>query len=250
MVGSNSGIGPTDSNQDIVIRDRMTVDLIDIMGSDYSICHAARVSTTAGNSSLTKDDGCNGLIRYLMRNRHGTPFEHAALTFLIEAPIFVTRQLLKHRAGVSINEESGRYHDFRPIFYVPLNSSRPLGQSGRPADYDYLPGTDDQRGLINTRVRQLLADSWMVYTELRSAGISKEVARMNLPLCTFSTIYITLNPRSLMHLLSLRTLNNQAQYVSHPQWETDQVAKGMEETLGAKFPHTYAAFNEFGRVAP
>ena len=73
---------------------------------------------------------------------------------------------------------------------------------------------------------------------------------MNLPLCTFSSIYITLNPRSLMHLLSLRTLNEDARYISHPQWETDQVAQGMEETLRVRFPSTYAAFNEFEEWRP
>lgn len=218
------------------------------MGSDYSICHAARVST-AGVASRDADAGCAGLIRYLMRNRHGTPFEHASMTFLVEAPIFVTRQLLKHRAGVSINEESGRYRDFRPVFYMPP-ADRPLGQTGRAGDYEYVPGTDEQRSLLDTKVREFLADAWRLYSQLRSAGISKEVARMNLPLCTFSSLYMTVNPRSLMHLLSLRTVDEQARYVSHPQRETDQVARAMEEFFRVRFPWTHEAFNEFGRIAP
>jgi thymidylate synthase (FAD) len=237
------------TGESIVIRDTITVDLVDAMGSDYSICHAARVST-AGAASQNADAGCANLIRYLMRNRHGTPFEHASMTFLVEAPIFVTRQLLKHRVGVSINEESGRYRDFRPVFYVPLHPDRPLGQTGRAADYEYVPGTDEQRALLDTRVREFLADAWRLYAHLRSAGVSKEVARMNLPLCTFSSLYITVNPRSLMHLLSLRTVDERARFASHPQRETDQVARGMEEFFRVRFPWAHAAFNEFGRIAP
>lgn len=238
-----------EQDEPIVIRDTISVDLVDAMGSDHSICHAARVSTV-GAASQSADAGCVGLIKYLMRNRHGTPFEHASMTFLIEAPIFVTRQLLKHRAGVSINEESGRYRDFRPVFYVPLHSGRPLSQTGRAADYEYVPGTAEQHTLVDTKVREFLADAWRLYTQLRTAGVSKEVARMNLPLCTFSSLYMTVNPRSLMHLLSLRTVDERARFASNPQWETDQVARGMEELLRVRFPWTHAAFNEFGRVAP
>jgi thymidylate synthase (FAD) len=73
---------------------------------------------------------------------------------------------------------------------------------------------------------------------------------MNLPLCTFSSLYMTMNPRSLMHFLSLRTTDERSRYASHPQWETDQVARGMEESFRARFPWTHAAFNEYGRVAP
>ena len=73
---------------------------------------------------------------------------------------------------------------------------------------------------------------------------------MNLPLCTFSSLYMTVNPRSLMHLLSLRTVDERARYVSHPQWETDQVARAMEEFFRVRFPWTHEAFNEFGRIAP
>jgi thymidylate synthase (FAD) len=236
-------------NEAIVVSGAIEVEVVDVMGSDYSICHAARVST-AGKDAQRGNNGCEGLIRFLMRNRHGTPFEHAAMTFLVEAPIFVTRQLLKHRAGVSINEESGRYRDFLPVFYVPLDESRPLGQTGRAADYEYVQGTAAQRALLDTETRHLLGESWRVYSKLRAAGISKEVARMNLPLCTFSSIYMTLNPRSLMHFLSLRTIDDKARYASHPQWETAQVARRMEEFFSTQFPWTHAAFNEFGRVAP
>jgi thymidylate synthase (FAD) len=249
MPDASDDIDTGEQVESIVIRDTISVDLVDAMGSDHSICHAARVST-AGAASKSADAGCAGLIRYLMRNRHGTPFEHASMTFLVEAPIFVTRQLLKHRAGVSINEESGRYRDFRPVFYVPLQPDRPLSQTGRAADYDYVPGTDEQHMLLNAKVREFLAGAWSLYRQLRTAGVSKEVARMNLPLCTFSSLYITVNPRSLMHLLSLRTMDERARFASHPQWETDQVARGMEELLRVRFPWTHAAFNEFGRVAP
>ncbi|WP_346742675.1 FAD-dependent thymidylate synthase [Spongiactinospora sp. TRM90649] len=222
--------------------------LVDAVGSDAGVCRAARVSTRGTEAVDSAADA--GLIRYLMRNRHGSPFEHNSLTFHIEAPIFVTRQLLKHRIGVSINEESGRYREFRPIFYSPLDENRPLTQTGKASEYRYAPGSPAQRALVGAELTAVFEAAWKAYREIIAAGVSREVARMCLPLATFSSLFLTLNARSLMHLLSLRTLADGARYPSSPQWETHRVAVLMEEFFAERFPLTHAAFDEYGRVSP
>lgn len=103
-------------------RSDVTVGLVKSAASDSDVLFAARVST-AGEQSLeevTKDpERSKGLINYLMRDRHGSPFEHNSMTFFISAPIFVFREFMRHRVGWSYNEESGRYRELEPVFYVP-----------------------------------------------------------------------------------------------------------------------------------
>lgn len=244
-----AGIEREPAGQVVSFRSDILVDLVEVTGSDSTVAAAARVSTRASQRRPAPERDA-GLINYLMRNRHGTPFEHNYLSFYVEAPIFVTRQMLKHRIGVSINEESGRYRQFRPVFYVPTDRTRPLVQVGRPGDYGYNPGTDAQWNLMTEAVREVLTLSWSLYQRLLHAGISNEVARMNLPLCTFSSLQISFNTRSLMHFISLRGNALDAAYVSHPQWETAQVAAAMEEHFNRAFPLVHTAFVEYGRVAP
>jgi thymidylate synthase (FAD) len=126
---------------EIITRDDFDVDLIDVMGSDQSITHAAKVSTLGADSLDTETSV--GLINFLMKNRHGTPFEHASMTFRVTAPIFVWREFHRHRIGFSYNEESGRYKQLDPVFYVP-SSERNLIQEGKPGHYVYVPGTVQQ----------------------------------------------------------------------------------------------------------
>ena len=99
----------------LTFRSDMTVELTQSMASDEAVLKAARVSTGAGSTSAEKDAG---LINYLMRDRHGSPFEHNSFTFYIEAPIFVFREFMRHRIA-SYNEESGRYKELKPVFYFP-----------------------------------------------------------------------------------------------------------------------------------
>ena len=117
---------------DIKYRSDMTVELVQSMGSDEMVAMSARVSTGAGASTPEKDAG---LINYLMRDRHGSPFEHNAFTFYIEAPIFVFREFMRHRIA-SYNEESGRYKELEPVFYVP-DMKRKLIQKGKPGAYEF-----------------------------------------------------------------------------------------------------------------
>src|ERR1700759_4775016 len=126
-------------------RSDMTVELVKASASDSDVLWAARVSTR-GEQSLD-DAGADparssGLINYLMRDRHGSPFEHSTMTFLVSAPIFVFREFMRHR-GWSYNEESGRCRKVDPVFYVP-GPARKLVQEGKPGKYVFVSGTGEQ----------------------------------------------------------------------------------------------------------
>jgi thymidylate synthase (FAD) len=130
---------------EIVFRDDVTVELVKSSASDADVIWAARVST-AGETSLDEinknADRSAGLIDYLARERHGSPFEHTSFTFFISAPIFVFREFMRHRIA-SYNEESGRYRELKPVFYIP-SKDRKLIQVGKTGHYTFEPGTDAQ----------------------------------------------------------------------------------------------------------
>lgn len=231
----------------IRLRSDFDVDLVTSMGSDELICKAARVSTLGAASIDSKES--SGLIKFLMSNRHGTPFEHSSMLFRISAPIVVWREFMRHRIGISYNEQSGRYMELEPVFYMPP-FDRDLVQVGKPGHYDFVRGEEWQ---YRTTKRQLTASyefAWRHYKGLLAQGIAKEVARMCLPVSIYSTAYVTLNPRSLMHFLSLRTKHKDSTFPSFPMWEINQVANQMEEHFSVLFPATWNAFCDSGRVAP
>lgn len=233
-------------------RDYVTAELVQHAGNDAAVIAAARVSTQGGKSleSLGIDAAeAEGLIRFLMRNRHGTPFEHNSLTFFVEAPIFVFREFHRHRIGWSYNEESGRYKQLAPVFYVP-GRDRNLQQIGKPGHYDFVPGTDVQYKFTRDTIEGHSRQTYIDYEDLLSAGVAKEVARAVLPVNIFSSMYATCNVRSLMAFLSLRTKHEDSAYPSFPQREIEMVAEKMEQAFADLFPITYASFNAFGRVAP
>ena len=223
------------------------------VGNDRAVLAAARVSTQGVESMSALDaaepDASTGLIRFLMKNRHGTPFEHNSFTFLVEAPIFVFREFHRHRIGWSYNEESGRYKQLAPTFYLP-SPNRNLVQVGRPGAYHYDPGTIEQYELTTEAIKLSCADSYGAYQRMLDAGIAREIARSVLPLNIFTSMYATCNVRSLMAFLSLRTNRPEAHFPSKPQREIEMVAELMEQHFAARFPITYDAFCEFGRVAP
>jgi thymidylate synthase (FAD) len=218
-----------------------------LAGSDEMICKAARVSTL-GSASLETGEA-RGLINYLMSNRHGSPFEHGNMTFLVEAPLFVAREFMRHRIGWSYNETSGRYKELEPLFYVP-GPDRDLVQQGKPGEYTFVPGTPEQWELLNEVTDEVLHVTWGAYERMLREGIAKEVARNVLPLNLFTSFYATCNPRSLMHYLSLRTKEDNATFPSYPLREIEMVAEQMEFAFGTYFPLTYKAWNKAGRVAP
>jgi thymidylate synthase (FAD) len=229
----------------LTFRADMTVELKQSVASDEAVLMAARVSTGAGSTTPDKDAG---LINYLMRDRHGSPFEHNAFTFYIEAPIFVFREFMRHRIA-SYNEESGRYKELKPVFYVP-HIGRPLVQVGKPGAYEFEEGTHFQYATVVAGVQGTCSQAWADYQAMLDAEVAREIARIVLPLNIYSSMYVTMNARSLMNFLSLRTKREGTHFPSFPQREIEMVAEKMEEFFAETMPLTYAAFNNNGRVAP
>ncbi|MFE7651023.1 FAD-dependent thymidylate synthase [Streptomyces phaeoluteigriseus] len=241
-----------DDESKIELRSDVTVELVKHTASDADVLFAARVSTAGEQSldELKKDpERSKGLINYLMRDRHGSPFEHNSMTFFISAPIFVFREFMRHRAGWSYNEESGRYRELQPVFYVP-GGSRKLVQQGRPGKYVFVEGSEDQRELVGRTMEDSYRQAYSAYQEMLAAGVAREVARAVLPVGLFSSMYATCNARSLMHFLGLRTQHELAKVPSFPQREIEMVGEKMEAEWAQLMPLTYAAFNANGRVAP
>lgn len=233
---------------DITTRSDVTAKLVNISANDAMVAKAARVSTT-GKQSAADALPAEGLINFLMRDRHGSPFEHNSFTFLVEAPIFVAREHMRHRAGWSYNEESGRYKELEGVFYVP-DKERALLQEGKAGAYSFKSGSDTHFARMASNMLVVYDDAFGAYKDMLKAGIAREVARMVLPVGTFTSYYATCNARSLMHFLSLRTISEDAQYPSFPQREIEMVAEAMEREFRQSMPHTHAAFVKHGRVAP
>jgi thymidylate synthase (FAD) len=229
------------------LRSDMTVKLVNSMASDSAVTMAARVSTGASVSSSDSSREA-GLINYLMRDRHGSPFEHNSFTFYVEAPIFVFREFQRHRMA-SYNEESGRYKELSPVFYTPAQE-RNLIQVGKTGAYEFIAGDDKQYGIVKSEIYTATRNAYESYKTMLDAGIAREVARMVLPLNIYSSMYVTINARALMNFLSLRTMREGTHFPSFPQREIEMVAELMEEVFAEKMPFTYEAFNKNGRVAP
>lgn len=261
----------------------MSVDLIDIMGSDDAIIDAARTSVRSsfrsrgGSEAAAARDAwvqkqidsadhevteeqCRawrdqaqkkdfGLINMLMRDRHGSPFEHAVIKVRVEAPIFVFREWHRHRIA-SYNEMSGRYVELPPRFYIP-GDDRPLRQIGKPGAYTFEAGTEEQTSLTREEYMKSCIQAWESYQRMLNAGVAKEVARGVLPVTLYSQMYATMNLRSLMNFLSLRTKTKENSAVkSFPQHEISMAADKLEDIFFEHFPWTYVAFQDNGRIAP
>ncbi len=236
---------------DVEFRSDVTVELVRAAAQDADVLFAARVSTK-GEHSL-EDVGADaersqGLINYLMRDRHGSPFEHNSMTFFVSAPIFVFREFMRHRIA-SYNEESGRYRELRPVFYVPA-PERKLVQEGKPGAYDFVDGTPEQYETAVREITEACEAAYSAYQVMLEAGIAREVARSVLPVGTYSSMYVTMNARALMNFLSLRTKRPDSAFPSFPQREIEMVADKMEAYWAELMPLTHAAFERNGRVAP
>jgi len=242
---------------EIKFRSDVTVELVRSSASDSDVLFAARVSTqgeqtlaaAASRVDASEDEKrSKGLINYLMRDRHGSPFEHNSLTFYVQAPIFVFREFQRHRIA-SYNEESGRYKELSPVFYVP-GPDRNLIQIGKTGSYDFIPGTAEQTALVEQESRTASIQAYEAYQRMLEAGVAREVARIILPLNIYSSMYVTMYARALMNFLSLRTKREGTHFPSFPQREIEMCAEKMEDFWAELMPYTYAAFNENGRVAP
>ncbi|MFM8620907.1 MAG: FAD-dependent thymidylate synthase [Candidatus Nanopelagicaceae bacterium] len=236
---------------EIIFRDDVTVELVKSSASDADVIWAARVST-AGEQSIEslKDDPekSAGLINYLARERHGSPFEHTSFTFFISAPIFVFREFMRHRIA-SYNEESGRYRELKPVFYIP-SRERKLIQVGRTGHYTFEDGTKEQYELMVSEMKRAYTAAYEAYQKMLDAGIAREVARATLPVATYSSMYVSMNARALMNFLSLRTTAEGSHFPSYPQREIEMVGEKMEAFFKEKMPLVHAAFNKSGRVSP
>lgn len=248
MQTTNDPESPT--MQQVVLSSEITVELVAGQSTDDDIVRAARVSTYGSGSfeRSTNAEGAKGLIRFLMRNRHGSPFEHTFFTFYVHAPVFAVRHLMRHRTW-SFNEESARYRELEPTFYQP-DSSRLLRQSGKPGHYIFHQGSQDDYQVVLEQTRRSYTTAWSAYQAMLEQGVAREVSRLVLPNAIYTSVYATCNARALMTFLSLRTLREDSLFPSFPQHEISVIAEKMERYFEKMLPLTQQAFNDARRVAP
>lgn len=250
-----NGVRSTAPTPQIETTDKITVRLVQKMGGDHMVAAAAKVSTSGEESlqfaSPDHADANAGLINYLMQHRHGTPFEHASVTFFVHAPIFVWREWHRHRIGFSYNEESARYKQLKPVFWLPGSDRKIVPAtdhtSARPK---FQRGNDGQYFFLCDSLKDSYRVAYATYQHLIESGFAKEVARACLPVAIYSSCWVTCNPRSLMAFLSLRTHEPDAKFISYPQAEIEAGARAAEAILKEGWPLTHSAFVKHGRVAP
>ena len=215
------------------VLDHGFVRLVDYMGGDARIVAAARVSFSAGTKTVRED---KALIGYLLRNEHTSPFEQVVLTFHCKMPIFVARQWIRHRTA-RVNEMSGRYSTMRNEFYLPetdqLRTQSRTNKQGR-SDED-LSAEEKQQVLEMLNKNQVAA--YESYERLLGAGLARELARINLPLSTYTEWYWQIDLRNLFHFLNLRLS-------AHAQYEIRKYAEVMVGITRKVAPVAYEAFEE------
>jgi thymidylate synthase (FAD) len=223
------------------VLDHGKVELRDSMADDLSVVNAARVSFSVYKDAMERQD--EHLIHFLMREKHGTPFEHAVFKFYIKCPIFVAREWMRHRIS-SYNEMSMRYYVPENIdFYVPEMSAI-RSQTGKPGSYDFEEIAEDGiKDEIKGEMAALYDAAYESYQTLLDLGVAKELARSVLPVGQYTEFIWTVNARSLMNFISLRNSSN-------AQHEIREYAVHIEEIFGILMPVTYNAFIEHRRVAP
>jgi thymidylate synthase (FAD) len=229
------GIAP----KTIEVLDHGFVRLDDAMASDLSVVNAARVSFARRKEEM--DDSDAGLIRFLMRERHGTPFEHNAFRFHVRTPLFVAREWFRHRIG-SYNEFSMRYAKATDEFYVPaLEDVRT--QVGKPGSYSFEPVSDEVAQATRDELAAVYAAAYAAYERLVEAGVARELARAVMPVGAYTEFYWTVNARALMNFVSLRAAET-------AQREIRRYADAVELLFAEWMPVTYEAFVAAGRVGP
>lgn len=216
------------------------IELDGAFACDLDVVNAARVSYNVRHEEMDDDDP--GLIRFLMKHKHGTPFEANLFKFRVKAPIFVFREWHRHRIGISINEVSGRYVELPEEFYVPAVENVRV-QVGRPGHYTYEQAPGDVAAWLRWNLLEQSEHAFAMYREAMANGVAKEQARMFLPVNTMSEMIWTCNARSLMAFLALRNHDR-------AQWEIREYAKAMEAIFAKFMPITAQAFIDNGRVAP
>jgi thymidylate synthase (FAD) len=214
--------------------DKGFVRLIDVMGDDNAIVQAARVSYGSGTKKVHED---RGLIRYLMRHLHTTPFEMVEFKFHMKLPIFVARQWIRHRTA-NVNEYSGRYSEMKDEFYVPapeqIRAQSAINKQGR-ADESFAPEESDRvRSMMRTTQEHLYSE----YQELLDTSLAREIARINLPVSNYTEWYWKIDLHNLFHFLRLRI-------DSHAQYEIRVYGEAMAQIVKAAVPLAYEAFEDY-----
>ena len=223
----------------IPVLDHGFVRLDAAMADDLSVVNGARVSFARHKDEL--DDADAGLIRFLMRDRHGTPFEHNAFRFHIRCPIFVAREWFRHRIG-SFNEFSMRYAKATDEFYVPA-AEDVRSQVGKPGAYSFEPVEPELAERTREELQAVYDVAYATYTRLVDEGVARELARSVLPVGAYTEFYWTVNARALMNFVSLRAAET-------AQREIRRYAEACEQFLAAKMPITYESFVANDRTAP
>jgi len=223
----------------IRVLDHGFVRLDDAMADDLSVVNGARVSFARRKTEM--DDSDEGLIRFLMRDRHGTPFEHNSFRFHIRCPIFVAREWFRHRVG-SFNEFSMRYAKATDEFYVPAPEDVRT-QVGKPGAYSFEPVEPEVAEQTREELHAVYETAFAAYERLVELGVARELARAVMPVGAYTEFYWTVNARALMNFVSLRNSE-------FAQREIRRYAEAVETFLAEKMPVTYDAFVKAGRVAP
>jgi thymidylate synthase (FAD) len=221
------------------VLDHGFVRLDDAMATDLSVVNAARVSFARRKDVMDESD--EGLIRFLMRDRHGTPFEHNSFRFHVRAPIFVAREWMRHRVG-SFNEFSMRYARATDDFYVP-DADDVRTQVGKPGAYSFDPVSDDIAEKARDELQTVYEAAYSTYERLVEMGVARELARAVMPVGAYTEFYWTVNARSLMNFVSLRAAET-------AQREIRRYADACEHFFAERMPVTHAAFVAADRVAP
>lgn len=231
--------------QAMPVLDHGFIRVVDYMGDDGAVVQSARVSYGRGTKAANED---RGLIRYLMRHRHSTPFEMCEIKYHVKLPIFVARQWIRHRTA-NVNEYSARYSVMDREFYIPEPEQLAAqSSSNRQGRGDVLEGEDAALVLDMLRedaTRNYDHYAWMLNEdeagepiERGRIGLARELARMNLTLNTYTQWYWKTDLHNLLHFLSLRA-------DSHAQYEIRVYAEAMLETVKAWVPLTYEAFADY-----
>ena len=241
-MGARAGTAPSDPDGTVRAMATAPGDRIDVLdqgfvrldaalADDLSVANAARVSFGIRKEALDESD--RGLIGFLMRERHGSPFEHNAFRFHVRCPIFVAREWFRHRVG-SYNELSARYKELDGAFYLPAPEDVRT-QVGKPGAYTFETVEAERAERTRERLREAYEAAYATYQALLADGIAKEVARAVLPVGIYTEFFWTLNARSLMNFLSLRNSAN-------AQREIRRYAEALERFFADAMPVTYAAF--------
>jgi thymidylate synthase (FAD) len=229
----------TPSDDTIPVLDHGFVRLDAVMADDLSVVNAARVSFARRKTEMNEAD--EGLIRFLMRDRHGTPFEHNSFRFHIRCPIFVAREWMRHRIS-SFNEFSLRYARATDDFYVP-EAEDVRSQVGKPGAYSFEPVDAELSEHTRQELTRIYEQAYAAYNALVERGVARELARSVLPVGAYTEFYWTVNARSLMNFLSLRNAET-------AQREIRRFAQACETFLERHMPITYQAFVANDRTAP